>query len=142
MERFILVFAAGLIATASSVGAVNAADPSEAVAAPMPNPTSTTVTSPVPGTQPSPYQFYNGNWWYRMPDGRWLYYVNGQWVSPPPPAAAPVYAYPNYVMAPGPYYYPYPYGYGYPSVTGGLWIGGGWGGWGGGWHGGGCGGHR
>ncbi len=129
MKRFILVLVAGLITTA--VGTVKA-DPPQAVVTPVPSATGTAAPAPNP-------QFYNGNWWYRMPDGRWLYAVNGQWVSPPPPPAAPVYAYPNYVVAPGPYYYPYPYGYGYPSVTGGLWIGGGWGG---GWHGGGCGGHR
>jgi len=128
MRKFVLVLVAGLITTA--VSAVKA-DPPYAVATPAPNPTSSTVASPAPNPQ-----FYNGNWWYRMPDGRWLYYVNGQWVSPPPPAAAPVYAYPNYVVAPQPYYYPYGYGYGYPSVTGGLYIGGGWGWGGGGWHGG------
>ncbi len=133
MRQFILVFAAGLVATALLIGTVKA-DPPQAVVTPVPGATVTAAPAPNP-------QFYNGNWWYRMPDGRWLCYVNGQWVSPPPPAAAPVYAYPNYVVAPGPYYYPYPYGYGYPSVSvGGLWIGGGWGG--GGWHGGGCGGHR
>ncbi len=65
-----------------------------------------------------------------MPDRRWLYYVNGQWVSPP---AQAVYAYPNYAVVPEPYYYPYAYG---PYIGGGVFIGGGWGGWGGGWHGG------
>ena len=133
MRRFILAIVA-VTTTALSIGAVKA-DPPQAVVTPVPGAAGTAAPAPNP-------QFYNGYWWYRMPDGRWLYYANGQWVSPPPPAAAPVYAYPNYVVAPGPYYYPYPYGYGYPSVTGGLWIGGGWGGWGGGWHGGGCGGHR
>ena len=125
MRRFILVLVA-VTTMALLIGAVKA-DPPPAVVAAVPAATGTAAPAPNP-------QFYNGSWWYRMPDGRWLYYVNGQWVSPPPPAAAPVYAYPNYVVAPGPYYYPYPYGYGYPSVSvGGLWIGGGWGGgWGGG----------
>ncbi len=125
MTRFILVFVA-VTTTALSVSPVKA-DPPQAVVTPVPGATVTAAPAPNP-------QFYNGNWWYRMPDGRWLYYVNGQWVSPPPvQAAAPVYVYP----APQPYYYP-AYGYGYPAVTGGLSIGvgGGWG-WGGGWHGGG-----
>jgi len=123
MRRFILVLVA-VTTTALSIGAVKA-DPPQAVVTPAPGATGTAAPVPNP-------QFYNGYWWYQMPDGRWLYNVNGQWVSPP---AQAVYAYPNYVVAPQPYYYPYPYGYGYPSVTGGLWIGGGWGG--GGWHGGG-----
>jgi hypothetical protein len=79
MRQFILVLMAGLITMALPIGAVKA-DPPQA------------VVTPVPGTAapaPNP-QFYNGSWWYRMPDGRWLYAVNGQWVSPPPPAAAPV----------------------------------------------------
>jgi hypothetical protein len=135
MRQFILVLVAGLTATALSVGAVNA-DPPQAVTAPTPGTTGT--AAPAPSTPPSPYQFYNGYWWYRMPDGRWLYYSNGKWMSPSPPAqaGAPVYAYPNYVAAPGPYYYPYDYGYPDPYYGGGLYIGGGWGWGGGGWHGG------
>ncbi len=124
-----------------------AQDAPQAVAAPAPSDTTTQApylaasTQPT-STQPSPYQFYNGYWWYHMPDGRWMYYVNGQWVNAgapaPAQAPAPVYAYPAYGA--DPYYYPYGYGYGYPGpYVGGLYIGGGWGGgwhggWGGGWH--------
>jgi hypothetical protein len=121
MRRFILVLVA-VTTTALTIGVVKA-DPPQGVVTSVPG-----AAAPAPNPQ-----FYNGYWWYRMPDGRWLYYVNGQWISSPAPQA--VYAYPNYAVAPGPYYYPYAYGYGYPAVTGGLWIGGGWGGGGhGGWH--------
>ena len=89
------------------------------------------------------YRFYNGYWWYWMPDNRWLCYMNGQWVSPAAPAqaAAPVYPYQYYNVVPQPYYVPYPYGYDYPYpyFGGGIYIGGGYGGY---WHGGGCGGYR
>ena len=127
MSRFILVLVA-VTTMALSIGAVQA-DPPQAVVTPVPGAAVSVAPAPNP-------QFYNGYWWYRMPDGRWLYYANGQWVSLP---AQAVYAYPNYVVAPGPYYYPYAYGYGYPPVTvgvgiGGVWGGGWHGGWGGGYH--------
>ena len=128
MRRFIIALVAGFLAAALSVGAVKA-DPPQAVVTPVPGATGTAAPAPNP-------QFYNGYWWYRMPDGRWLYYVNGQWVGQVSPPAQAVYAYPNYAVVPQPYYYPYAYGYGYPYIGGGVFIGGGWGGWGGGWHGG------
>ena len=123
MRQLTIVFVAGLIAIALTVGAVKA-DPPQAVVTSAPVAMGTVAPAPNP-------QFYNGYWWYRMPDGRWLFYMNGQWVGPP---AQAVYAYPSYAAAPAPYYYPYSYGYGYPYVGGGVFIGGGWGG---GWHGGG-----
>ena len=109
MRRFILVLVA-VTTTALSIGAVKAAH-AQAVVTPVPAATVTAAPAPNP-------QFYNGYWWYRMPDGRWLYYVNGQWVNPP---TAQAVAYPNFV-APTPYYYPYAYGYGYPAVTGGVYA--------------------
>ena len=89
----------------------------------------------------SRYRFYNGYWWYWTPDNRWLCYVNGQWVNPGTPVQAAVPAYPYQYVAPQPYYAPYPYGYGYPYpyYGGGIFIGGGFGGY---WHGGGWGGYH
>jgi hypothetical protein len=141
LKLFIVALFVGLTATALTVAAVSAADPPVAVAAPG----TTNAGAPAPTSaangQPSPYQFYNGCWWYWTPDNRWLCYVNGQWVSPSPPvqASVPAYQYP----VPQPYYAPYPYGYDYPYPYyggGGISVGVG-GFFGGGWHGG-YGGHR
>ena len=59
----------------------------------------------------------------------------------PVQAGVPVYPYQYYNVVPQPYYAPYPYGYDYPYpyYGGGIYIGGGYGGY---WHGGGCGGYR
>ena len=89
MRQLTIVFVAGLIAIALTVGAVKA-DPPQAVVTSAPVAMGTVAPAPNP-------QFYNGYWWYRMPDGRWLYYMNGQWVGPP---AQAVYAYPSYAAAP------------------------------------------
>jgi hypothetical protein len=149
MKRFIVVLVVGLIATALPVGAVSAADPPVAVAAPAA--TDAGAAAPISATNgdSSRYRFYNGYWWYWTADNHWMCYVNGQWVSPSPPvqtstpvqASTPVYQY-QYNVVPQPYYgsYPYGYDYPYPSYGGGIYIGGGYGGY---WHGGGYGGfHR
>jgi hypothetical protein len=140
MKPLIVALVAGLIATALSVGAVSAADPPVAAAAPAMTVAGATAPSPAPGPESWRYRFYNGNWWYWTPDNRWLCYVNGQWVSPGAPvqAVVPVYQY-QYDVAPQPYYYPYGY-YPSPYYGGGISLGFGFGG---GWHGGGYGGfHR
>jgi hypothetical protein len=133
MKPFVVALVAGLIATVFPVGAVRAADPPLAVAAPT-----ATAPSYVASGESSRYRFYNGYWWYWTPDNRWLCYVNGQWVSPGAPvqASVPAYQYPAYNVVPQPYYDPYPYGYGYPYpyYGGGLSVGFGLGGYGhGGW---------
>jgi hypothetical protein len=132
MKPLVVALVAGLIATALPVGAASAADPPEVVAGPE-----ATAPGYAAAGQPSRYRFYNGYWWYWTPDNRWLCYVNGQWVSPGTPAqtGVPVYAYPSYNVVPQPYYDPYLYGYGYPYPYswGGIYFGGGYGGY---WHGG------
>ena len=87
----------------------------------------------------SRYRYYNGRWWYLLPDNRWVYWENGAWVNYVPPAvgapAPTAYQYvqpPPYVYYgdPGYYYGPGYYGgyYGGPAVSIGLggWVGGGW----------------
>jgi hypothetical protein len=153
MRPLIVTFVAGLIVAALSVGKASAADPPVVVAAPAataPIVTAPTATVPITtaptATAPSSdswrYKFYNGYWWYWTPDNRWLCYMNGQWIIPGTPAQTGVIAYP-YQVVPQPYYYPYPYGYGYPYpyFGGGIYVGGGFGGY---WHGGygGYGGHH
>ena len=141
MKPFIIALAAGLIAAALPLGTAGAADPQPALAAPAPTDPGTATPAPIPGVDTSRYRFYNGYWWYWTPDNHWLCYVNGQWVNPGTPVQAAVPAYPYPYVAPQPYYAPYPYGYGYPYpyYGGGIYIGGGYGGY---WHGGGCGGYH
>ncbi len=146
MKLFIVVLVVGLITTALPVGTVSAADSPVAVAAPA-----TTAPGYAASVDSSRYRFYNGYWWYWMPDNHWMCYVNGQWVNPSPPvqanppvqtspgmpvqASVPVYPY-QYNVVPQPYYTPYPYGYyPYPYYGGGVYLGFG-GGSGGYWHGG------
>ena len=143
MKPFLVALVAGLLLTALPGGTVNAADPPVAVAA-----SGTTNAGTAPGsaanTDSSRYKFYNGYWWYWLPDNRWLCYMNGQWVSPGTPvqasppvqASVPAYVYPNYAV-PQSYYDPYPYGYAYPYPYYGGGISFGFGGVYGGWHGGG-----
>ncbi len=85
----------------------------------------------------SRYRFQNGEWWYLMPSGAWVYYRDGRWQDfdpstySPPAVASPGYSQgysSGYVPYSGSwtysypgdsYYYPgssyYPYGYGYGS---------------------------
>ena len=62
MKPCIVALVAGLIATALPVGAVRAADPPVAVAAPA-----ATAPSYAASGEASCYRFYNGYWWYWMP---------------------------------------------------------------------------
>lgn len=138
LKSSIVVLAVGMIATALTVGAVRAADPPVAVAAPATTNAGATAPTAAANPEPSRYQFYNGYWWYWMPDNHWLCYMNGQWVSPgtpvqtsaPVPVPAPVYPVPQ------PYYGSYPYGYDYPYPYYGGGISFGFGGYGGYGHGG------
>jgi hypothetical protein len=129
MKPCIVALVVGLTATALPLGAVSAADAPVEVVTP-----GATAPGYAASGESSRYRFYNGYWWYWTPDNRWLCYVNGQWVSPSPPvqASAPVYQYPNYYVAPQPYYDPYPYGYSYPYpyYGGGISLGFGFGGYG------------
>ena len=140
MKPLLAALGVGLITTALQVGAASAGDPPVGVVA-----ADATAPSYAASGDSSRYRFYNGYWWYWMPDNHWVCYVNGQWVNPGPPlqASVPVQAtavYPPqyYTVVPEPCYAPYPYGYySYPYSAGGISLGLGFGGgWGGYWHGG------
>jgi hypothetical protein len=89
----------------------------------------------------SRYRNYNGVWWYQLPNDRWVYWSNGEWVNfvattQPPPPVYPSPAY-SYVPSYGSYGYAPSYGgyYGYPRYNSsygyypryGGYYGGGWG---------------
>jgi len=100
------------------------------------------------------YRWVNGHWWYLMPSGHWMIWVNNQWTafdpatynpqvfSRPNPQVfsqsvsgtyptypgygSPLYTYDNNYWTPGNYYWGSNYGYGSPYYGGGY----GWGGYG------------